>query len=75
MNLYKGYHLYLNGNYLGIINKKFKYRIGSLNSYISRKYYNYNPIILKDINNNIITDEYFEKMMYKGICYINAYYS
>lgn len=52
-----------------------KYKIGNLNSYISKKYYKYNPIILKDNNNNVITDEILSKMIYNGVCNINAYYS
>lgn len=75
MNKYNKVYLYINGNYIGSVNNPFKYRIGCLNSFISKKYYKYNPIILKDKNNNIITDDILKKMVYNGICNINVQYA
>lgn len=75
MNRYKKVHLYINGNYIGIMCNPLKYNIGILNSYISKNYYRYNPVILRDNNNNVITDGILEKMIYNGVCKINAYYA
>lgn len=66
--------IYANGSYLCSINiNKYNINIGRINTALSEKYYDCNPILLKNDNNETITDEHLYKMVKNGYCIFNIY--